>query len=324
MVSSLPSVAVNGTFKLDSDFRKQPSSFLSTDQVHTPYHSTYPSQILSSEAEMVHAHNIKTRSHGGIFVSTFLVNVYVKCGTMENAHKVFDKLSRRNVVAWTTLMTGYVHTLKPELAIQVFLEMLKARVYLTNYILGIALNACTSLHCVKKGEEIHAYTIKDLESSVKAFMKIREKNVISWTRTISAYDDNGEASRDLQFFTEMISKDVEPNEFNLTSILSLCCVMLTLGVGGIIHAQTIKIGFLSYVVVGTALINMYNTCGSIEKASKAFLEMSIRTLISWTSMITGFAQHGKTQQALQLFEDIRFAGVIVMLEWSMKCSVTLR
>ncbi|KAL0325260.1 UNVERIFIED_CONTAM: Pentatricopeptide repeat-containing protein [Sesamum radiatum] len=37
--------------------------------------------------------------------------------------------------------------------------------------------------------------------------------------------------------------------------------------------------------------------------------MSTRTLISWTSMITAFAQHGLSQQALQLFEDMRFVGV---------------
>ncbi|XP_015892956.3 putative pentatricopeptide repeat-containing protein At5g52630 isoform X2 [Ziziphus jujuba] len=477
MASSLPSVAVNGTLKLDSDFRKQPSSFLPTDKrsyvathldgtsepksldfrealsmmkENSTVESTYYVSLLqecidknsAAEAQMVHAHIIKTGSHGDLFVSTFLVNVYVKCGTMENARKVFDNLPSRNVVAWTTLMTGYVHNLKPELAIQVFLEMLKAGTYPTNYTLGIALNACTSLHSIKVGEQIHAYIIKyridfdtsignslctlyakcrDLESSVKAFMKIREKNVISWTGIISACGDNGEAARGLQFFSEMLSEDVEPNEFTLTSVLSLCCVMLTLGVGtqvhslsiklgyesilpiknsimylylkcgqvkeaqtlfeGMetvslitwnamiagyaqmmdlegndlsayqsgnealnifsklnrsdmkpdlftfssiltvcsslvaleqgeqIHAQTIKTGFLSDVVVGTALINMYNKCGSIEKASKAFLEMSTRTLISWTSMITGLAQHGKTQQALQLFEDMRFAGV---------------
>ncbi|CAL5332630.1 unnamed protein product [Camellia sinensis] len=54
---------------------------------------------------------------------------------------------------------------------------------------------------------------------------------------------------------------------------------------------------------------MYNKCGSIERASKAFAEMSTRTLISWTSMITGFAQHCCSQQALQLFEDMRLVGV---------------
>lgn len=429
------------------DFREALSMIRESASIESTYYVRLLQECIdkksASEADMVHAHIIKTGTHEDLFVSTFLVNVYVKCGSMENARKVFNNLPRRNVVAWTTLMTGYVHNLQPEVAIQVFQEMLEAGAYPTNYTLGIAINACSSLQSIKMGEQIHAYTIKyridfdtsignslcslyskcrHLESSVKAFKKISEKNVISWTAIISACGDNGEAARGLGFFTEMICEGVEPNEFTLTSVLSLCCVMLALGVGTqvhslsiklgyeskvlpiknsimylylkcgwikqarklfermevvnlvtwnamiaghaqmmdlegddvsayqsgnealnlflklnrsglkpdlftfssiltvcsslvaleqgeLIHAQTIKTGFLSDVIVGTALINMYNKCGSIEKSSKAFVEMSTRTLISWTSMITGLAQLGRSQQALQLFEDMRLAGV---------------
>lgn len=394
------------------------------------------------DAQIVHGHIIKTGTHQDLFVTTFLVNVYAKCKIMENARKVFDKLPRRNVVSWTALMTGYVHNSRPELAIRVFQEMLEAGAYPTNYTLGIVLNASSTLHSIELGKQLHAYIVKyqidydtsignslcslyskcgNLESAFKAFKKIEEKNVISWTSAISACGDNGDASKGLAFFTEMLLEGIEPNEYTLTSVLSLCCTMLSLGAGiqihslsiklgcelnlpvrnsimylylkcGMInearklfngmedmslitwnamiaghaqiidlaeddlsayqsgtealniflklnrsgmkpdlftfssiltvcsslvaleqgeqvHAQTIKSGFLSDIVVATALVNMYNKCGSIEKASKAFVEMSTRTLISWTTMIAGFAQHGRTQQALQLFEDMRIAGV---------------
>lgn len=394
------------------------------------------------DAKIVHGHIIKTGTHQDLFVTTFLVNVYAKCKIMENARKVFDKLPRRNVVSWTALMTGYVHNSRPELAIRVFQEMLEAGAYPTNYTLGIVLNASSTLHSIELGKQLHAYIVKyqidydtsignslcslyskcgNLESAFKAFKKIEEKNVISWTSAISACGDNGDASKGLAFFTEMLLEGIEPNEYTLTSVLSLCCTMLSLGAGiqihslsiklgcelnlpvrnsimylylkcGMInearklftgmedmslitwnamiaghaqiidlaeddvsayqsgtealniflklnrsgmkpdlftfssiltvcsslvaleqgeqvHAQTIKSGFLSDIVVATALVNMYNKCGSIEKASKAFVEMSTRTLISWTTMIAGFAQHGRTQQALQLFEDMRIAGV---------------
>lgn len=394
------------------------------------------------DAQIVHGHIIKTGTHQDLFVTTFLVNVYAKCKIMENARKVFDKLPRRNVVSWTALMTGYVHNSRPELAIRVFQEMLEAGAYPTNYTLGIVLNASSTLHSIELGKQLHAYIVKyqidydtsignslcslyskcgNLESAFKAFKKIEEKNVISWTSAISACGDNGDASKGLAFFTEMLLEGIEPNEYTLTSVLSLCCTILSLGAGiqihslsiklgcelnlpvrnsimylylkcGMInearklfngmedmslitwnamiaghaqiidlaeddlsayqsgtealniflklnrsgmkpdlftfssiltvcsslvaleqgeqvHAQTIKSGFLSDIVVATALVNMYNKCGSIEKASKAFVEMSTRTLISWTTMIAGFAQHGRTQQALQLFEDMRIAGV---------------
>uniref|UniRef100_A0A0A0LRW6 DYW domain-containing protein n=2 Tax=Cucumis sativus TaxID=3659 RepID=A0A0A0LRW6_CUCSA len=397
---------------------------------------------LATEARMIHGHIVKTGFHEDLFVMTFLVNVYSKCGVMESAHKVFDNLPRRNVNAWTTLLTGYVQNSHPLLALQLFIKMLEAGAYPSNYTLGIVLNACSSLQSIEFGKQVHAYLIKyhidfdtsignslssfyskfrRLEFAIKAFKIIKEKDVISWTSVISSCCDNGQAARSLSFFMDMLSDGMKPNEYTLTSVLSACCVMLTLDLGAQIHSLSIKLGYgssiliknsimylylkcgwlieaqklfegmetlnlvtwnamiaghakmmdlaeddvaahksgstalamfqklyrsgmkpdlftfssvlsvcsnlvaleqgeqihgqiiksgvLADVVVGTALVSMYNKCGSIDKASKAFLEMPSRTMISWTSMITGFARHGLSQQALQLFEDMRLVGI---------------
>eukprot|EP00257_Ricinus_communis_P020522 XP_015579767.1 putative pentatricopeptide repeat-containing protein At5g52630 [Ricinus communis] len=395
-----------------------------------------------SEAQVIHAHIIKTGTHKDLAVMTSLVNVYAKCGAMGNARKIFDSLHRRNVVAWTALMTGYVQNSQPNIAIDVFQDMLESGTLPSNYTLGIALNACSAINSIKLGKQLHAFVIKykldydpsignalcslysklgSLDSSINVFQSIGEKNVISWTAVISACGENGKAAMGLRFFNEMLLEDIKPNEFTLTTVLSLCCVTLALVLGRLVHslsiklgyqynlritnsimylylkcghmdeaqilfhkmgstnlvtwnamisghaqamdlakddfsaqrsgiealsiflelnrtgkkpdlftlssvltvcsrlsalgqgeqlhAQTIKSGYLSDVVVGTALVNMYSKCGSIGKASKAFVEMSTRTLISWTTMITGLAQHGHSEQALQLFEDMRLAGV---------------
>ncbi|KAF3976248.1 hypothetical protein CMV_000566 [Castanea mollissima] len=194
----------------------------------------------STDCSWAYYENSNTRR----FVAMTLINVNAKCGSMENAQKVFDNLLRRNVVSWTTLMTGYVQNSHPEIAIQIFQEMLEAGAYPTNYTLGTALNACSSLYSVMLGKQFHAYIIKyqidfdtsvgnalcsfysklgNLESAIKAFQRIREKNVISWTAVISACGDNREATRGLRFFAEMLTEDIIPNEFTLTRVLSLCC-----------------------------------------------------------------------------------------------------
>lgn len=123
---------------------------------------------------------------------------------------------------------------------------------------------------------------------------------------LSAYHNGTEA---LNIFSKLNNSGFKPDLYTFSSVLTVCSKMVALEQGEQIHAQTLKTGYLSDVIVGTALVNMYNKCGSIERAAKAFLEMSARTLISWTSMITAFAQNGQTQQALQLFEDMRLIGV---------------
>ncbi|OMO57518.1 hypothetical protein COLO4_35316 [Corchorus olitorius] len=395
-----------------------------------------------SGAQNVHSHIIKTGTHEDVFTMRFLANVYAKCGAMENARKVFDTLPCKNVVAWTALMTGYLHNDQPAAAMYVFIQMLECGSYPTNYTLGSALAACSALNAVELGKQIHAYSIKyqlehdtsvgnslcglyskcrSLNSAMKAFQKIREKDLISWTIIISACGDNSRAARGLRFFSEMLADNVEPNEFTLTSALKQCCTMLSLKVGAQVHslsiklgydsclpvrnsimylylkhrrfreaqqlfsgmedrslvtmnsmiagyaemmdiakdnlsayhngtealeifstlnssglkpdiytfssvlsicskmlalqqgeqvhAQTLKTGNLQDFIVATALVNMYNNCGSTERANKAFQEMSARTLISWTTMITALTHNGQSQQALQLFEDMRLAGV---------------
>lgn len=124
--------------------------------------------------------------------------------------------------------------------------------------------------------------------------------------SLSAHSSGMEA---LNIFKRLNRSNLKPDLFTYSSVLTACSALVALEQGEQLHAQTIKTGFLSDVVVGTALLNMYNKCGSIEKACKAFVEMSIRTMISWTSMITAYSQHGRSQQALQLFEDMRLAGV---------------
>ncbi|CAN1159395.1 Pentatricopeptide repeat-containing protein At1g11290, chloroplastic [Linum perenne] len=395
-----------------------------------------------SEAEIIHGHMIKTRNYEDTFLMTTLLNVYAKCGDMENARKVFDDLPKRNDIAWSMLMTGYIQSSKPEVAVEVFRELLESSSLPSTFNLAIALNACYSLNSLDLGSQFHAFIIKyrmehdtsvgstlckfysrsgNLNSSIKAFQSIEDKDVISWSSVITACDNNGDVASGLRFFAEMREADVEPNEFTFTAVLSMCTAVLDLDLGsqvhslvvklgfwstlnivilimnlyrksgwideaqnlfnklesvslvtwsaviagyaesvnvakyellahrcGIealrnylnlrrlglkpnqytlssiftvcgkllaseqgeqIHAQTIKSGFLSNVVVGTALVTMYNKCGSIEEASKAFLEMSSRTVVSWTTMISSFAQLGRSQQALQLFEDMRLAGV---------------
>jgi pentatricopeptide repeat protein len=53
--------------------------------------------------------------------------------------------------------------------------------------------------------------------------------------------------------------------------------------------------------VSNALINVYARSGSIDNAESVFKRMEKRDLVTWNSMIGGFAQHGCAQEALELF-----------------------
>jgi hypothetical protein len=72
------------------------------------------------EGRTIHG-NIKTiEFDGDVFVGNAVVAMYSKCGITENVRKVFDKISKRNVISWTALIVGYVQNNEGCKALKVF------------------------------------------------------------------------------------------------------------------------------------------------------------------------------------------------------------
>ncbi|KAJ0031214.1 hypothetical protein Pint_12764 [Pistacia integerrima] len=63
------------------------------------------------------------------------------------------------------------------------------------------------------------------------------------------------------------------------------------------------------VVLGTTLISGYVKSNKIDAASFLFDQMTERSLISWTAMISGYVQGGYFYESLKLFREMRFKDV---------------
>ena len=69
-------------------------------------------------------------------------------------------------------------------------------------------------------------------------------------------------------------------------------------------------GFDLYVHVSNALISMYSKCGSIDEAHYVFQKMPCRDLISWNSMISGYAQYGLGELAVDLLKKMDKENIV--------------
>lgn len=54
---------------------------------------------------------------------------------------------------------------------------------------------------------------------------------------------------------------------------------------------------------------MHSKCGCLDQAWREFEGMKNRDVISYSSMITAFADHGKSQEALDVFSKLRKEGI---------------
>jgi pentatricopeptide repeat protein len=52
-----------------------------------------------------------------------MVDMYAKCGSMEDACKVFNKMSSQNVVSWNATILGHVKCGQAQKALELFQQM---------------------------------------------------------------------------------------------------------------------------------------------------------------------------------------------------------
>jgi pentatricopeptide repeat protein len=71
----------------------------------------------------IHEDIIARGFESDVFVGTALASMYVKCGSLENARQVFDRMPERDVVSWNAIIAGYSQNGLPHEALAFFNEM---------------------------------------------------------------------------------------------------------------------------------------------------------------------------------------------------------
>lgn len=140
-----------------------------------------------------------------------------------------------------------------------------------------------------------------------------QRDLASWSTLIVCFTNNGYPAEALSLFQQMQLGDPQVAESTdgvmMLSVISAVSSLGALELGIWVHAYIRRAGLGLTVPLGTALINMYSRCGSIDRSVKVFEEMPHRNVVTWTSLITGLAVHGRSREALRAFRDMREAGL---------------
>ncbi|KAL9683844.1 hypothetical protein QQ045_021271 [Rhodiola kirilowii] len=193
-----------------------------------------------------------------------------------------------------------------------------------------ALSSCASSRSLLYGIQLHGQAIKtgflsnvyvgtslmnlycrcnEVGTGCKVFDEMPVRNVVSWTTVISGFAQEWQVDVCLQVYNRMRSSSSKPNDITLTSILSACSGSGSLGQGQSAHCQTIRMGFESYVHVANALVSMYCKCGNHREALTVFSSIRVKDVVSWNSMIAGYALHGLAFEVIGLFQQMKKQNV---------------
>ncbi|PIA47992.1 hypothetical protein AQUCO_01400526v1 [Aquilegia coerulea] len=248
-------------------------------------------------------------------------SIVVKVGKLSEARKVFDEMSERNVVSWTAMLNGYLKNGSDDEVLRLFVELVENGVQPNSKTYVCVLNLCGRRLDFEFGKQIHACVVKgnwsnlildsaivyfygqcgDLSGSFRAFDRMPERDVVSWTSMITACAQHGDGEEAISMFSKMQSEGFLPNEFTVCSVLKACGIEKNLKFGRQLHCAVVKKTFNNDVFVGTSLVSMYVKCEETTDARRVFNGMKKRNTVTWTSMIAGYAQNGLGSEAVSLF-----------------------
>ncbi|PIA30923.1 hypothetical protein AQUCO_05300031v1 [Aquilegia coerulea] len=208
-------------------------------------------------------------------------------GKMSEAFELFVLMPEKNGVSWSAMISGYVEAGDLDSAVDLFQRApVKSVVAWTAMVTGYM-------------------RFKKIELAEKLFQEMPIRNLVSWNTMISGYVENCRAEDGLKLFRKMVGVGVRPNQSTFSSVLLSCSNLSALELGKQVHQFVYKSPLYFYTMVGTSLVSMYCKCGELDDAWKLFHEIRQKDIVTWNSMISGYAQHGFGEKALQLFDEMR-------------------
>eukprot|EP01018_Ginkgo_biloba_P026783 Gb_12573 [translate_table: standard] len=278
----------------------------------------------------MHDFILRNSCESDVFVRTALIDMYTKCGNIETARELFDKMSNRNVVSWNAMIAGYAQNGHANEALTLFYQMQLQEEIPDSVTIVSVLHACTRSGDLQQGRSVHNYIIqRGFESDIyvgnsllamyakcgrvdvtrQLFDKMSKRNVVSWNAMIAGYTQNGHDNEALILFHQMPMVEMTPDLATILSVLLGCANLAALQQGKWIHGYIIRSGFESDICVENSLIDMYAKCGNIQIARQLFDKMTERDVVSWNAMIESYGMHGCGEDVLTLFSQMQQTGI---------------
>ncbi|XP_038695185.1 pentatricopeptide repeat-containing protein At3g03580 [Tripterygium wilfordii] len=193
--------------------------------------------------KQLHCDMAKSGYDSDLVVNNALVDMYAKCGEVDESDKMFDRMEVRDIVTWNTVIAASVHSKDLSLGLRMISRMrTEGLMPDVATMLGI-LPICSSLSAKLQGKEVHGCIFKlgfedyipicnaliemyskfgHLKNSMRVFERMKIKDVVTWTTLIYAYGMCGEGKKAVRAFTEMEAYAVLPDHVAFVAIIYAC------------------------------------------------------------------------------------------------------
>ncbi|KAH7405542.1 hypothetical protein KP509_15G074900 [Ceratopteris richardii] len=252
--------------------------------------------------------------------------MFAKCGFLTKAQEEFDKLTKRTLVLWNALTTGYANHGHGDKVLQCMEQMRCEHISPDAVTCICGLRACgirgdesmgwqLYLEIVKKGYErdiVVGSTLVDMfvkcgciMKAQSIFDKLSVRNVVTWNALITGYSEQGDVKIIFDCYNRMKTEGVSANQITLSCILKACGSVGAIQKGHYVNAEILKKGFEKDLHVGCSLVDMYGKTGCLNSAQTVFYSLPSRDVVLWNALIMGFVDQGCHEEVLVLVEQMQ-------------------
>ncbi|GFY98168.1 S-adenosyl-L-methionine-dependent methyltransferases superfamily protein [Actinidia rufa] len=204
----------------------------------------------------VHCLAIKMGFESDLYFCNTMIDVYVKSGCIGYACQVFVEMSQRDLVSWTSMISGYVYEGNIIDAFGFFEEM-RLELEPGPVTVVIMLQVCCSHGSVIEGRQLHGFVMKrgfliegslqnsilkmyantgsiddaenffseiyrdcgDMQRSAQMFSEIPFKNIITWSAMMSGLTEGGYFEQAIELFRQIRDSGLKPVAEMFNSLL---------------------------------------------------------------------------------------------------------
>ncbi|XP_060194509.1 pentatricopeptide repeat-containing protein At1g11290, chloroplastic-like isoform X1 [Lycium barbarum] len=192
----------------------------------------------------IHGLVVRLGHVNGQRVETRLIEMYIDVNCVDDAYYIFCDMPVKDVVVWTSMLTGFVKSGNWSMAVEHFNRMMATEeLELDSVALIGILSGCSSSGALQQGRRVHALVIKFgfegdtfLGSSIidmyancaklgdarRFFEGMAEKDAACWNALIAGNGMHGYGNNAIDLFLKMKDLGIDPNESTLVSVLSAC------------------------------------------------------------------------------------------------------
>ena len=193
--------------------------------------------------EQIHALALKCSWDEDVYVGSALLDMYARCGQMDMAVAVFDRLDSKNAVSWSALIAGFARKGEGETALMMFAGMHRNGFEASHFTYSSVFSALAGIGALEQGKWVHAHMIKSGEKLIafvgntmldmyaksgsmvdarKVFDRVDQKDLVTWNTMLTAYAQYGLGKEAVAHFEEMRKFGIQLNQITFLSILTAC------------------------------------------------------------------------------------------------------